>query len=375
MSKAVKIHLLTENEFKGIKSDWNGLLEKSNVQSFFLKWEWLYSYWETVQDKRSKLHVYLFKVDSKIIGILPLYVRNVKFYSIPIRKLSFLGNDVASDFMDIICLPDYQEVCCNAFYQDVFRNRRKYSEFTLLEFQSLSNDSYLYTFLKNKQRILFTNQTICPRVVLPDKFEDYLKNYKHKRRWQIRDRERQIYKKFDSVDIEFCTLKDNKNLIDILFDLHKKRWEIARNESSRFYNDYRKKFNYTFLAHCNKDDVLFSLVKINNEIASIMYMFKYKNNIFYYQNGWLPKYSKFSIGLFHIYKVIDYSITKKYNSFDLLRGDENYKLKLKGENRITYTLLYFNTSFTGTILRMLYIIIQNIKPVIKKIYTLKGQKT
>jgi CelD/BcsL family acetyltransferase involved in cellulose biosynthesis len=167
-------------------------------------------------------------------------------------------------------------------------------------------------------------------------------------------------------------LKDSKNLIDTLFNLHKQRWEIVRNESSSFYNEYRKKFNNTFINRCEKNDVLFSLVKINNEIASIMYMFIYKNNIFYYQNGWLPKYSKLSIGLFHIYKVIEYSIKKKYHSFDLLRGDENYKLKLKGENRKTFTVLYFKTSFKGTIIRLLFIIIQNLKLAIKKIYSFKG---
>ena len=281
MFNTVKIYLLTENEFRKIKSDWNNLLDKSNLQSFFLKWEWLYSYWETVQDKNSRLNIYIFKVDSKIVGILPLYLKKATFYSIPIKKLNFLGNDVASDYMDIICLPDYQELCCNAFYKNVIRDRNKYCGFTVLEFKSLTEDSYLLKFLKNKQRILLSNETICPRVLLPEKYMDYLKNYKHKRRWQIKDRERQIYKMFDSVNVEFCTLKDSKYLIDTLFNLHKQRWEIARNEKSTFYNEYRKKFNNAFISRCKEDDVLFSLVKINNEIASIMYMFIYKNNLFY----------------------------------------------------------------------------------------------
>ena len=42
----MEIQLLqTEEDFRRIKTEWDNLLEKSDNQSIFLTWEWLYHWW------------------------------------------------------------------------------------------------------------------------------------------------------------------------------------------------------------------------------------------------------------------------------------------------------------------------------------------
>jgi hypothetical protein len=95
-------------------------------------------------------------------------------------------------------------------------------------------------------------------------------------------------------------------------------------------------------------------------------MFVYKGNLYYYQNGWLPEYTDYSIGMFHLYEVIKYAIEKGYSTFDMLRGDEPYKYRLKGEELKTLTFIYFSQSFLGSLHRYLYSFSKGITLVVKK---------
>lgn len=364
MNTAVEISLLAEAEFSGYKENWDKLLEGSDLTSYFLTWEWLYSFWLSLYDINHELRIYTFKVGTKLVGILPLYLHKSFINGFWVRKLHFLGDGVASDRMDLICLPGYHKACCDLFYRDVFIKKK--NNFDMIEFQSMCDESYLLEYFKEKEKSHFLKEIVCPKVVLPETYKEYLDRYNSRKRNRIKKRSKKIYEDFESVEIEYHSLKHRKDLLDTLFDLHKKRSDVVRNGKSSFCNNYRKEFNTFLCENCENESVFFSIVKINGKIASILYLFLYKRNLYYYQNGWLPKYADYSIGMFHLYETIEYAIGKGYLTFDLLRGDEPYKYKLKGEESKTYTFTCFSRSFLGIFYKYLYSLSKKTKYIIKR---------
>ena len=56
---ALTLSLLREEDFAGYRRSWNDLLETSSCQSFFLGWEWIYTYWQTTERANATLLVVL----------------------------------------------------------------------------------------------------------------------------------------------------------------------------------------------------------------------------------------------------------------------------------------------------------------------------
>ena len=106
------ISLLAGEEFCRYRERWNKLLDASISESFFLKWEWIYTYWESLDKENAVLQVWLCHDGNKLVGIAPFYVYSTMYMKIPVRKMAFLGDRVASDYMDIFALPGYEEACC-----------------------------------------------------------------------------------------------------------------------------------------------------------------------------------------------------------------------------------------------------------------------
>ena len=107
-----------------------------------------------------------------------------------------------------------------------------------------------------------------------------------------------------------------------------------------------------FLTLADKNNVIICKFITNNDIISILYILNYKGNYYFYQNGWLPKYAKFSIGIVHLSKAISYVIEMKGKTFDFLRGPVVYKFKQANDYRIT--LYASNSSYISDLFTIFY---------------------
>ena len=68
-------------------------------------------------------------------------------------------------------------------------------------------------------------------------------------------------------------------------------------------------------------------------------MFDYENKRMLYNSGFNPEFKNLSVGIINTYFCIKDAIEKKFDSFDFLKGNEDYKFRL-GANKITkvYTI-------------------------------------
>jgi hypothetical protein len=320
------------------RDSWNTLLNLSNSFSYFLTWEWIYAYVKSSKIDDSELLILLCFEDSKLIAIAPFYQYSDSFFGIKIIKIGFLGNTVASDYMDIITLPEFENESCKAIWEFIDANC-KY----LYEFADLLPDSNIYKFFNDtKTRIfpkgyVFEKET-CPRIILPETFEKYFKKLSSNTRYNFKRRLKQLSSDF-SEPILINDIKSDKEELDKLFELHRKRWSVNSEKKSTFNNLYRKEFNNILVSLCkNRKELIFSKFIVNENIESILYIFRYKNHYYFYQNGWNPEFSKYSIGMLHLIMFIEYAIQNDAKTFDLLRGNEGYKSKLSNDVRKTYMI-------------------------------------
>jgi len=345
------------SQLENFRDSWNALLNLSNLFSYFLTWEWIYAYVKSTKIDDSELLILLCFEDSKLIAIAPLYQYTDSFFGIKIIKIGFLGNTVSSDYMDVITLPEFENKGCEAILGFIEANC-KY----LYEFADVLPDSNIYKCFndtktgKSRKGYVFEKE-ICPRIILPKTFEKYFKELSSNTRYNYRRRLKQLSSDF-SEPILINDIKSDKEELDKLFELHWKRWSINSEKKSTFNNLYRKEFNNILVSLCKSGkDIIFSKFIINDNIESILYIFRHKSHYYFYQNGWNPDFSKYSIGMLHLIMFIEYAIQNGAKTFDLLRGDEGYKYKLSNDTRKTY-IIYVPSVFLVPNLYVQFIVIK-----------------
>lgn len=349
----LSIRLLSEESFSQYREPWNRLLDASGSESFFLKWEWIYTFWKTIDRRRTSLLVCLCYHKSELVGLAPLYAYGCKFMGLPIWKVAFLGDRVASDYMDVFAKPGYEGGCCRAVL-NLLRTNIPHA-FSVIEFDAVCADSNLYRYLAadkgGRDDALVLPRFECPRAILTPLFDDYISRLSPGTRYDIRRKQRKLERKFAGLTIKHLDLSMHPEMLDVLFDLHADRWSMIKDRESTFYSSFRRRFNEELLRHLESHEGYFSCVAVDEKPVSIMYIFIYKKNAFFYQNGWNPAYAPYSIGIYTIQQAIRHAIDKGCKTFDFLRGSEAYKYKLCNDMRQAYAVLLFDAGFYGKTIR------------------------
>ncbi|MBN1559675.1 GNAT family N-acetyltransferase [candidate division KSB1 bacterium] len=348
MSLDYKLRAVDETEFAGMQTVWNALLVQARSHSFFLKWEWLYSYWLSIKNGSNRLAILAVENNADLVGLAPLYCCRRPRLGFPIWKIKFLGEDVASDYLDFIIKPGCERQCVRLFVDELLTS----SSFSATGLAGFSQDSILHQYAipelsRRSSHFLVYPANNCPEIVLPGSEDEFFDQLSSNTRYNLKRREKQLRKEFDHVEFKFIEFNRSDELVDTLFQLHETRWESIEDKASTFNNDFRKDFHRKLNAVLNKDGGFFSLVQVNDKIVSIILIFHFQDNYFFYQNGWEPQFSKFSIGIVHLFHVILYCIQKNGVNFSMLRGDESYKFKFANRSTTLYSIMIFKNNIVG----------------------------
>lgn len=81
----------TAEEFENLESKWNTLFAQNHIQSAFLTWAWLFSWW-TVYREGKELWIITAWQDKELVGILPLMLEEEKENGFTFQILRSLGS-------------------------------------------------------------------------------------------------------------------------------------------------------------------------------------------------------------------------------------------------------------------------------------------
>jgi len=335
----------TKDEFLGMRDKWNTLLSSMEEPCIFLTWEWVYTWWDFYFSGDSLCQLFIITVfngGGQLIGILPAYLKKCRG---PLRilytKLKVLGSEAeAPDYLDIIAESTNKEIVLSSIFSHL-KNPDVVIDF--IEINDVRKSSPTIDLLlkiskeyKNYSKKL--SASACPYLKVPADYEKYVSSLSTKFRFNLRRYTRILMEREGAKFHEVNRKEELPNAIEKLFSLHEKRWQ-DRKDDSVFSNVRRKSFHMK-LAPVFYDSSylrLFSL-SVNSEVVASLYCFEYKNKIYYYQSGFEPDWSKKSVGVVLIGKIIEKCIDERKEEFDFLRGKEEYKLKWTGDVRNTYHL-------------------------------------
>jgi CelD/BcsL family acetyltransferase involved in cellulose biosynthesis len=316
----------TEERFKEIREEWMELLAHSSSDCIFLTWEWLYTWWKHLAGG-SQLHILVVRSGEDVIAIAPLASPSTKLIRLArINALEFLGTgSVGSDYLDIIARRGKEDEAMDVLVEYLLRGK-----FVLDLKQLVKNRSLVRQLATRLQQQGWnrseTSSNICPFIDLTGHtWKSFQAGLGPKHRYNFNRRRKNLYRDFDAGFECIVSEHQRSAALASLVTLHNKRMQ-QRGGSDGLHSSELIGFHeeLTRLALTRGWLRLF-LLTLNGEKAAALYGFMYGRKFSFYQSGFDPRYSPYSVGLVTMGLAIEAAIADGAEEFDLLHGDEKYK--------------------------------------------------
>lgn len=310
--------------FERLKEEWTELLAQSDSDCFFLTWEWLYSWWKHLAQSR-KLCLLTVRKQGRLVAIAPL---TLALFSegrlLPFPRLEFLGTgEVGSDYLDLIIrrgegkyvlpvLVDYLNQQPFPLFLSQLQRHRCSALQLVPPLAELGWDSF-------EQRTGF-----CPFIDLAGhSWSSYLATLGADHRYNLKRRMRQLARSFE-VRFEQAECEgQRREFLATLIRLNRLRW---RSRGEAFHTPELISFHdeLSRLA-LERGWLRLFVLYLDGKSAASLYGFFYRSCFLFYQSGFDPAFSKYSVGLVSMGLAIEQALEEEANEYDLLHGDEPYK--------------------------------------------------
>jgi CelD/BcsL family acetyltransferase involved in cellulose biosynthesis len=350
-------------DFAALHEEWNHLLSRSNANTVFLTWEWLYSWWEHFSANR-KLSIMLVYDEDKLVGIAPFYYESTRIRGlIPMKSLQWLGaGDVGSDYLNLICETGYEEQVCDLICRELSGNIKSWDLLRLTDLPDRSPAFLRFQELTAGDTNLeyqIGREYICPYIELENhSTESYLESLSSNMRYNLRRRSRQVFQQLGAEMRRCERLEEIGSFLDAIFELHARRWK-ARGGSDGFSGTEIRAFHQTAAERLFARGWLrLYMLEIDNLPVAGIYGIEYANTFSFYQSGFDPACDRYSVGMVLMFETIKEAINRKMVLYDFLHGTEEYKFKWTQTVRRTQSLMIYPRNRLAP---RLYFLLRNVK--------------
>jgi len=344
--------ITTHQEFKVLKNLWQHLFESAGLNSPFLSWEWMFTWWQIYRPRltAAELSIFCIYEDDVLAAILPFFFHKKK----NLIYIQFLGTEFeSSDYLDIITFEEKKTKYFQAFFNEpLVLNTLRSADILVLN--NIKQEAVLYRkrnrlSQKLNSRVFERRTSVCPYITLPESLDGLFKSLSKNMRSGLK-RQRNKLNRNENIRIE--VINDERKIqetIRHLFRLHEMRFS-QKAMSTKFVYDRRGTFHETIARVFLKKNLLqFYLVKDNDKPIGALYCYRLNGTMMYMQGGFDPEYAKLALGNQIILRAVSDAIEAQMHTFDFMRGNEAYKKKWTDKSIFLYTL-QLPLSFQGTIL-------------------------
>lgn len=345
----INIKLIDDEEmFRSLRSEWDELLLKSNSNTIFLTWEWLYSWWINFKKPNWKLHILLFKTNDTLWGIAPFYVSTIKtLKTLDVRKLYLVGyGSYDSEYLDLI----YESGTEKVFFAELFNYlKRNKSLWDTLELNEVPENSTSHPLISQYVQQYKYPVTIkkhdCAYVQLPDNWDNFLSSM----HYNFRKKLRHFIKRLENghqVEFTQCPTKENlAGELESLFELHQKHWESEDHEGS-FANTQRRKFYHDMANYfMEKNWLRLYTLKVDGQFTAHQYCFEYNDRMFSLQDGYDPDWGDKRVARILRGYVFRDLISRGVKEYDFLGGLSEYKKNWLAVGKYSVNTLIIQKNF------------------------------
>jgi CelD/BcsL family acetyltransferase involved in cellulose biosynthesis len=322
--------------FTALAAEWNSLLHHSSTDVPFLTLEWQSIWWEHFSYS-DPLLVCAFRDEAgTLCGIAPLF-RNCETGK---RELNTLGCADVSDYLDMIVAPGCEQAVFAALLDAVSApGVPEWDAIDLCNIPEASPTRQVLPALAQARgwRAETSVQAVCPIVHLPATWDDYLATLDKKERHELRRKMRRAEQSDQPVS---WYITAGEASLDADLDAFITLLIKSRPDKAAFMTDTMRHFFHA-AAHAAQRAVWLQLsfLTVNGDKAAACMNFDYDNRIMLYNSGLdTQNFQWFSPGIVLTGYLIQHAIENKRAIFDFLRGDEDYKYRLGGQDTHIYKL-------------------------------------
>jgi CelD/BcsL family acetyltransferase involved in cellulose biosynthesis len=256
---------------------------------------------------------------DRLVGLAPFALERGRAR----RTLRLIGKE-PGDYWDVLAVPDHREAVTRAVAAELARREDHWDVFPLAGQPGGSITTALTG--EHSLRVRARSGTRCPRISLPEDFDEYLRQLPGSHRSNVRKHLRRL----DQGQIELREVADVAALDGAVarwHELHIKRWEgLSRSiDPTHVKPRFRE-----FMLDAMRALVPRQLAQVIEFVAEGEVIGVYVNlldaqSFYWYQGGFEPNRAKLGLGKISIAHGIRWSIETGRRYFDFTRGEESFK--------------------------------------------------
>ena len=335
---------------------WDRLVDEAPEGSVFQTFDWQTAWWRMFGENR-KLRIILVKEgEDHLVGILPLYIEYVNILPlVGVRRIRLVGygGDTAPDDLGAIVSAGADSAQVSALLADGLMSIR--SQWDIAVFEDLEPNSPLIPALQNRSegKIEIKGGARIAFVELPRSWDEYLGKLSSNRRWKLRRGRTRLNKR---TPYRFHVVAD-RNELDVFYPelirLHHDRWQ-HRSQTFGFSSDRYVEFHRSVMADMLARDCLrFMLLISKDGVIAANYCYRWKGAFYFFQGGFARAYEPYRLGEVMMGHAIEQAISEGMHSFDMLRGEHDYKKSLTDQVRKRTHLHVYRPTMRTVSYRML----------------------
>ncbi|MCA9215632.1 MAG: GNAT family N-acetyltransferase [Planctomycetales bacterium] len=310
------------------QDDWNGFA----ISHPFQRWEWLGTWWKFYQGG-NQLYVAAMRENDKYVCFAPWYLETGTCGS---RTIKFLGSGkVCTDHQSLICDPSRAVEFGNRIAEWLV-GRGDWDHFELI---GVDKDdaaiSSLHQSLADHGLLSVRKEGLpCYQISLPKSWSEY-----QSRRSKSGKRDcRKIRTWIDAGKFEFVVPKTIEELTDCWFDfvdMHQRRLESLGEKGCFAFHPFGEFLWEASTKLLESGHLILTMVYCEGTPIAAQYALRDDSAHYFYQSGLNIDWMDWKPGQVVLMRTIEDSIDSGLRCFDMMRGDESYKMRWRGELQAT----------------------------------------
>jgi CelD/BcsL family acetyltransferase involved in cellulose biosynthesis len=323
-----------------LEKEWNDLLTTSAIHVPFLRHEYITTWWQGMgggEWPHGELYVITARSDEgKLTGIAPLFLADNRDGE---PALMLIGSIEISDYLDVIArtedLPAFLEAVLEHLAGDAA------PQFKLLDWYNVLEFSPTIPALRAaaaQRGWACTQEPLqhCPYIPLPGDWEEYMSSLDKKQRHEIRRKMRRAEQYEQPV--RWYITEDEQGLqqnMEAFMDL------MANDpEKASFLTPAMRQQMQAIAQAAHRFGCLqLAFAEVNGEKAAGYLNFDYLDHIWVYNSGLDSRFKELSLGWVLLAHLLQWANENNRQSFDFMRGDEEYKYRFGAVDRRVTRLL------------------------------------
>ncbi len=329
----------TPDAFAALREEWDPLLRRSVTDTPFSTWEWHQHWWDAYHP--GDLRVITLRDDTgQLVAIASCFIVTNGAEGDNSRALHFVGCEDVTDYLDVLVDREQQEAAYSALASALAEMR---ADFDVIDLCNIPENSPTLDVFARALRdcgfqVATAVQDVCPVVRLPESFDEYVQQLDKRQR---KDLQRKLRMAKGQGDALSWYIVNEEHDLDAEIDKFLKLMAASHPEKAAFLQDQQHVafFKRIVPAAAEAGWLQMTFLEVAGEAVAAYVNFDYNNHIMVYNSGLNPdKATALSPGILLLAYNIEHAIEQGREAFDYLRGDEQYKYRMGGQDTKVFNL-------------------------------------